>query len=266
MATYAFSDVHGHAEPLSRLLNRISPAQDDEFFMLGDMIDRGPKPVDVLRLCRDLPHACVLKGNHEDLMLTYLHEMSDSINQLNWEINGGGITWSSLEALDHAEKLDLLDWVENLACSASTIVGERPYLFAHAGIRPGGLFKRGSWNKEQLNALLAAQSDEDLMWIREEFWGRPTGLIDAKGCGPIVIAGHTPTPYLESMADAPERSSRDAQGNCRMVRVGAGPKTAGVSDRWDIDCGAAGGSGFGRIGILRLDDKEEFYEDIREGE
>jgi serine/threonine protein phosphatase 1 len=37
-----------------------------------------------------------------------------------------------------------------------------------------------------------------------------------------------------------------------------------VADRWAIDCGAAGGADWGSIGIVRLDDGEEFYEPVLE--
>ncbi len=47
-----------------------------------------------------------------------------------------------------------------------------------------------------------------------------------------------------------------------MLKIGADESTGGVADRWDIDAGAAGGAGFGRVGIMRLDDGAEFYEDI----
>lgn len=50
-----------------------------------------------------------------------------------------------------------------------------------------------------------------------------------------------------------------------MVRLG-GEDTAGVPDRIDIDCAAATGSEFGRVGILRLDDGAEFYANINPGE
>ena len=54
----------------------------------------------------------------------------------------------------------------------------------------------------------------------------------------------------------------DENGNARMLKIGADESTGGVADRWDIDAGAAGGAGFGRVGIMRLDDGAEFYEDI----
>ena len=82
------------------------------------------------------------------------------------------------------------------------------------------------------------------------------------GKGPIVIAGHTPTPYLNRLCDELDGPVRDENGNARMLKIGADESTGGVADRWDIDAGAAGGAGFGRVGIMRLDDGAEFYEDI----
>ena len=264
MATYAFSDVHGHRATLERLLERVSPADDDRIFMLGDMIDRGPDPVGVLRICRELSGATVLMGNHEDLMLTYLEAPEVGMNQVNWEMNGAGTTMDGLSY-------------------AYAFVSGRPYAMVHAGIRPGVPFERAGekdeapeaaedgayamgWSDDDLRAMLEAQRPEDLVWIREEFWGQPTGLVGEDGRGPIVIAGHTPTPYLQGMADLPDRLPLDENGLCRMVKVGASAQTGGVADRWDIDCGAAGGAGFGNLLMLRLDDGQETYEPVREGE
>ena len=116
------------------------------------------------------------------------------------------------------------------------------------------------WDDESVDAYLAAQSVEDLTWIREEFWGAERGLSSRDGSGPVVVAGHTPTPYLERMASSLDRPAVGEDGLARMVRVGE------RRDRWDVDCGAAGGAGYGQVLILRLDDGEEFYEPVREGE
>ena len=114
--------------------------------------------------------------------------------------------------------------------------------------------------------MLAVQSADDLLWIRDEFWSVPTGLLDERGEGPIVVAGHTPTPYLVSMTNEFDRPVRNSDGIAQMVRVGACDATGGVADRWDIDSGAAGGAGFGQVTMIRLDDGEEFAEPIRDGE
>ena len=266
MATYVFSDVHGHAAPLDRLLERVSPSDGDAIYMLGDMIDRGPDPLRVMQLCRNLPGCTTLRGNHEDLMLSFFEKPHDAMAQFNWVINGGGTTAEQLAELPGTECAEWLEWVESLPLSAHTRVNGRAYLLVHAGLRPIGLAGFGDCTDEELDMLIATQAPEDLMWIREEFWEEPTGLIDETGAGAIVIAGHTPTPYLERMYVDLDRSVYGDDGLARMVKVGAGPKTGGVADRWNIDCCAAAGHPRGQVLMLRLDDGEEFYEPVGEGE
>ncbi len=52
MASYVFSDIHGHVEPLRRALERINPTESDVFYCLGDMIDRGPSSLATIKTPR----------------------------------------------------------------------------------------------------------------------------------------------------------------------------------------------------------------------
>lgn len=257
MATYVFSDVHGHRAPLERLLDRISPSEDDRFFCLGDMIDRGPDPVGVLRTVRSLPNVRVLMGNHEDLMIACLESPDDGLAAVNWGLNGGAATSTGLADIPEDEAAELEDWVRGLPRWAQARVGGRLYLLVHAGVRLS-VRPPASWDDAGVAAYFSAQDPEDLAWIREEFWGAPRGLSGEDGSGPVVIAGHTPTPYLSSMAYEVDRDPVGEDGRARMVRVGP--------DRWDIDACAAAGAGVGQVLVLRLDDCEELYEPIGEGE
>ena len=265
MATYVFSDVHGHVAPLRRALERVSPAETDTFFCLGDMIDRGPEPLAVVRACRELPNCRILKGNHEALMLDYFDHPNDQVAMINWGQNGAAATIADLQGLGGESLTEFLDWAHELPLWASATVGGRPYIMAHAGIRAAGAPEGGLADEDEIAEFMAGQSEEDLLWIRDDFWGEPTGLVDKEGKGPIVIAGHTPTLYLRGF-DRLDHGPLDRIGRCRMVRVGATRKTGGVADKWDIDCGAAAGAGLGQVLILRLDDGCEFMEPVREGE
>ena len=57
MAIYVTSDAHGHVRALDEALSKISLTSDDTLYVLGDMIDRGPDPVGVIKLVRSLPNA-----------------------------------------------------------------------------------------------------------------------------------------------------------------------------------------------------------------
>ena len=88
MAWYVTSDAHGHLRPLDRVLARISPGADDTVVVLGDMVDRGPDPLGVIKLVRSLPNARVLMGNHERMMLDALLSEGD-LELDTWAMNGG---------------------------------------------------------------------------------------------------------------------------------------------------------------------------------
>ena len=167
MATYVFSDVHGHFGTLDRLLERVSPGADDRIFMLGDMIDRGPDPMGVVKCCYNLPNTTVLMGNHEDLMLSYYADPTDLTAQMNWEINGAGPTQSGLRSLPLEERVELARWLFTLPLYAQTEVGGRRYLLVHAGIDPTRVEADGIevWDEQALDDVVGNQYRDDLMWI-----------------------------------------------------------------------------------------------------
>ncbi|MEM7403154.1 MAG: symmetrical bis(5'-nucleosyl)-tetraphosphatase [Myxococcota bacterium] len=67
MATYVIGDVHGCYNSLRALLRQLHFRADrDSLWFAGDLINRGPASLDVLRFVYDLgPHARMVLGNHE---------------------------------------------------------------------------------------------------------------------------------------------------------------------------------------------------------
>ena len=91
-----------------------------------------------------------------------------------------------------------------------------------------------------------------------------SGLVDETGTGPIVVAGHTPTHYVERLYGAPP--ALDENGLCRMLFCGAGDETGWIPDKIAIDYAAAAGAGIGQVGMICLDTLEVTYEAILDDE
>ncbi len=277
MAIYVTSDAHGHLHALDSALEQAAPSAGDTVYVLGDMIDRGPDPVGVLELVHSLPGARVLMGNHERMMLDVIAKGSPR-DELIWEQNGGFATASGLDALPRERYLELMDWIAGLPLFDAVEAGGRSYLLAHAGINPLrlihtlselGVDASGSFADvpvETLRTAMAKQLEYDLLWIREGFWGCPTGLVGPDGRGPVVVAGHTPSLVLGRYAVDMCGTGGDESGRGVMVEVGPTFDTGGVADRIDIDCSAAAGASCGRVGVMRLDDRRIWYADVKEGE
>lgn len=74
----AISDIHGCYQTFNKLLQKIELTRDDQLFILGDMIDRGPYSLMVVqriwKLLGDGYQVYPLRGNHEQLFLNYNRE------------------------------------------------------------------------------------------------------------------------------------------------------------------------------------------------
>ncbi|GGB02435.1 serine/threonine protein phosphatase [Brucella endophytica] len=192
IAVYAIGDVHGCYDQLLAL-ERIIAADASRLpdpkliVMLGDYIDRGPAPAEVIEHLIGPPpdgfYRICLMGNHEMAMLDYL---DGQLSLKDWLKLGAAATLFSYgidvdqlkkthrtakklnEAIQSAIPESHVEFLRSLPI----MIDSGFFVFAHAGIRPG--------------TLPAEQTDEDLVTIREDFFAS-AHLLDR-----WVVHGHTP--------------------------------------------------------------------------
>src|SRR4030095_14990188 len=99
MSRYVIGDIHGCADELRYLIEALPLARGDRLVFLGDYIDRGPDSRGVVSFLIALQNShrelefVFLKGNHEDMLLSYL-----GLNGLHGDmvlVNGGKPTFES---------------------------------------------------------------------------------------------------------------------------------------------------------------------------
>ena len=191
---YAVGDIHGRLDLLRNLLQLIeddaharSRATRRTLVFLGDYVDRGPDSggvvADLIARAFQGFDTHFLKGNHEAILLNFL---DDPLHLDHWLMNGGQATMDSYGVDTRtlvATRSGPETWRKAFAAALpeahllffrtlklSVTIGD--YLFVHAGVRPG--------------VPLAAQSEDDLVWIRRPF------LDHAGSFGKVVVYGHTP--------------------------------------------------------------------------
>jgi bis(5'-nucleosyl)-tetraphosphatase (symmetrical) len=150
MATYAIGDVQGCFDELQALLWRIgfNPAHDRLWFV-GDLVNRGPKSLEVLRFVRGLgDRAVVVLGNH-DLHLITQHE--------GFERKRNDDTFD--DVLGAPDAKDLIDWLR----VRPMMHVEGNWAMVHAGLLPGWTISRALSLGKEVQAALAADNYRDFL-------------------------------------------------------------------------------------------------------
>lgn len=230
--TYLISDIHGEYEKYAEMLRKIKFSDADTLYVLGDVVDRGDRPIDILLDMMNRPNVFPIIGNHELMALDLLRELMVEITEetvathlntslmdrlLQWQMNGGDTTIKQFQKLPKDEREYVLDYLEEFVPYELIKVGNRKFLLVHSGL---GNF---SPDKE-----LDEYTLEELTYIRPDYDRR---YFDDDNL--FIVGGHTPT-----------------------LAISGKPEIYKNNNNICIDCGAAFG---GKLACLCLDTPEEFY-------
>lgn len=155
---YAISDIHGCSKTLRAALKDIDLQPDDELFLLGDYINRGPDSLGVLETIWNLQadgyRVNCLRGNHEEM---FIDAHAGNTDHYDWSPGG-----------DTAKRA--YDWFIGLPHYHLT----PGYILVHAGL--------------DFRSPDPLASKDAMLWSR--YWQH---LIDYSWLGErIIVHGHTP--------------------------------------------------------------------------
>ena len=143
MAVYAVGDIQGCYAPLQRLLEKVNFDQSrDTLWCVGDLVNRGPDSLDVLRFLKTIEKQCVtVLGNHDLHLLSMIYDVRKPRSS------------DTLKAVLQAPDLDELSfWLRNQPLMFEDTA--RKSILCHAGIYPWWSRKQARKRAAEVEAVL----------------------------------------------------------------------------------------------------------------
>ncbi|MBP3370399.1 MAG: metallophosphoesterase [Clostridia bacterium] len=226
--TYAVANLHGCLDKFQKLLKEIRFGDNDVMYVLGDIVDYGEEPIELLCDLSMRYNVIPIVGECDLRALELLRELDrmlggampdpEVIGKMSeWIQDGGAKTMEGFKALDDDMKEGVLEYLEDMSLYEEVEAGGRKYLLVHAGIA-----------EYDANTPLEDYMPEDFIYesVDPEY-----PLID----GVTLVVGHKPTYEI----DGAEKGK---------IYHGEGSIF--------IDCGAAYDE---PLGCICLDNGKEYY-------
>lgn len=153
MVDYAIGDVQGCYDALQRLLECIDFNENqDKLWFVGDLVNRGPESLAVLRFIRQLPiKPHVTLGNHDLHLLSHLFSLSARHNQDD----------TLHEIFEAPDRDELGHW---LRCQSILVHDERlNVVMCHAGIAPQFSLSQAKLCAAELETVLSGDNYQEFL-------------------------------------------------------------------------------------------------------
>ncbi len=230
---YVLSDLHGCYKSWLALLDKIHLTNEDKIFVLGDIVDRGPEPMLLLRDMMSRSNVYPIVGNHDfaaflslkfltteltDQSIQKMEENNEFEQLLLWMSDGGQPTLQAFQKLSPEERQDILEYFQEFSFYEEIELsnGNR-YLLSHTG--GDEICETRPLEEIPMDTFITGRLDYNRQYFSDCIW----------------VTGHTPTRTIPGAE--PDRIYRN-------------------HNHIAIDCGCIFG---GYLGVIRLEDGKEFY-------
>ena len=238
---YVMSDIHGNSRNFDSVMTQIDLQPEDTLYVLGDVIDRYPDGIRILRRIMKMPNAKMLLGNHEYMMLEALDSPFDPIqdwmdyiqNLRQWYDNGGRVTHEYLKHIRKAIRTEIFAYLRACPLNIDLEVNGRKFKLAHAS----PLDRYEFYGAHYRNAI------EFAVWHR---WHPDR---DTHPDGYTLIFGHTPTYHYQRQELLELWYSEDG----KSIAIDCGSGFPSAEEQRSVSPKT------GRLACLRLDDMAVFY-------
>lgn len=159
MPTYCIGDVQGCFDELEQLLRIINYDHNhDHLWFVGDLVNRGPKSLEVLRLVKELPNIKIVLGNHDLHLLNFYHKIID------FEVS------HLAQVLTAPDGHQLVEWLRRQPLLYHS--PQHNCVIVHAGIYPGWDLASALVYAKEAEKIL--QGEDYLAFLKHMYGDTPT--------------------------------------------------------------------------------------------
>ena len=229
---YVMADLHGNMRRFQSVLKQIDLQPEDTLYILGDVIDRHPDGIEILKAIMQMSNVKMLLGNHEYMMLNCLDPQCPRVFWDNprslWYQNGGKVTMRAFRQESEESRKAIIAYLRSLPLSFDLVVNGTSYKLVHGCPVEWAGRTHSYYDYEE----------EFAVWERID----PATAFEEDY---TIVFGHTPTAYYDYQD---------------ILSIWYSPKLIGI----DCGCGYPDDPDdpvypIGRLACLRLDDMREFY-------
>ena len=187
---YVIGDIHGKKDKYDEMLAKLSPADTDAVFVLGDVIDVGEDSIEILQDMMYRANIYPVLGEHEYMakkifpLIIKAKSVDEAKDMLEGEDKADFDKWLGMKSektisdflsLDEEDKESIIDYLSEFQAFEEVEAGGKTFVLAHAGI--------GNFDPEK---ALEDYDEEDFVFGQADY-------TKVYFKNKYLITGHTPT-------------------------------------------------------------------------